>query len=491
MASGMVAAETRERTAAPQAAGSLHGLVSSRPRSQSARAHRGWRPAARVAEKRRPGGLEVHGQRRHHVSPGLGAVLPAGIRRCQCESWCRTEPTKNGSHLLRERPGFSASCVEDPGRAEHRQSLHTQSGELNTWGGERIADQLLAKAGIIRAMHERFQLCQDPQTEFALRESLGQPQPASTWPHNPSGTAGCGNLRLGWTAFLRTPLPGLHGGQFYVSITQRRPVWNRVQRARDIAAPAHLGALIAAKPRFQAMMQNALTAGLLPKTHPAVTETATSTHPGALDDEDRATAKLYVQKAVQAADEAWQQIVGGLQGPSVANLAVADLEHHSSAIQEEDNDDRTSQRPEEPTQYAAAPSAAFTAHGSDRTQAAEEHTLLQRCLAAGYEDRRLVPHARLPRVALSHGRVRGTCPDAARLHHQRAENTWKQSKDKIRRVPTGRLLFWTAVGTWRDLPHRRSYAETLRVRSRCGLRHDTRRPRHHHGVQRPIAIQAR
>ena len=37
-----------------------------------------------------------------------------------------------------------------------------------------IADQLLAKADVIRAMHERAQLCQDLQTEFALlRGSLG------------------------------------------------------------------------------------------------------------------------------------------------------------------------------------------------------------------------------------------------------------------------------------------------------------------------------
>ena len=37
-----------------------------------------------------------------------------------------------------------------------------------------IADQLLAKTDVSRAMHERVQLCQDPQTEFALfRESLG------------------------------------------------------------------------------------------------------------------------------------------------------------------------------------------------------------------------------------------------------------------------------------------------------------------------------
>ena len=37
-----------------------------------------------------------------------------------------------------------------------------------------IADRLLAKADVIRAMRERVQLCQDLQTEFALfRESLG------------------------------------------------------------------------------------------------------------------------------------------------------------------------------------------------------------------------------------------------------------------------------------------------------------------------------
>ena len=39
------------------------------------------------------------------------------------------------------------------------------------------------------------------------------------------------------------------------------------KRARDIAAPAHLGALVAAKPRIQAIIQDGVTAGLLPK-HP-------------------------------------------------------------------------------------------------------------------------------------------------------------------------------------------------------------------------------
>ena len=37
-----------------------------------------------------------------------------------------------------------------------------------------MAEQIIAKADVIRVMNERVQLCQDPQTEFALlRESLG------------------------------------------------------------------------------------------------------------------------------------------------------------------------------------------------------------------------------------------------------------------------------------------------------------------------------
>ena len=39
---------------------------------------------------------------------------------------------------------------------------------------QKIADQILGKADVIRTPHGRVQLCQDPQTEFALlRESLG------------------------------------------------------------------------------------------------------------------------------------------------------------------------------------------------------------------------------------------------------------------------------------------------------------------------------
>ena len=63
---------------------------------------------------------------------------------------------------------------------------------------QHIADPLVGKADVIRAMHERVQ--PDPADGICLppRECGSQPHqphPASTRPHNPPGTAACGNLR--------------------------------------------------------------------------------------------------------------------------------------------------------------------------------------------------------------------------------------------------------------------------------------------------------
>ena len=64
-----------------------------------------------------------------------------------------------------------------------------------------IVDQLLAKADVIRAMHERVRLCQDPQTEFALpRESLVVSRinlTLSVHGHNLARETGRRNLRRG------------------------------------------------------------------------------------------------------------------------------------------------------------------------------------------------------------------------------------------------------------------------------------------------------
>ena len=197
-----------------------------------------------------------------------------------------------------------------------------------------IADQLLAKADVIRAMHERVQLCQD-QTEFALQR-----------------VSRINHILL---VHGHTILQEKRAAEIYDGVGQRSPesssqdsrrtAWYRprsaqaspCKRARGSGTP---GALIAATPRIQAMIQDAVTAGvlLLEARLDAVIATATSTYLEALDDEDRITAKLYVQKAAPAADETWQQTVDGHTGPVVTNPTVSELEHPSSASQDDDSD---------------------------------------------------------------------------------------------------------------------------------------------------------
>ena len=179
-------------------------------------------------------------------------------------------------------------------------------------------------------MNERVQLCQDRQIEFAfLRESLGV-------------------IRI--NHFLRvhghTILQEQRAAEIYDEVGQRSREWLfqgfsedsmtqatlragqsgiGYKRARDIALPAHVGALIAAKPRIQSMIQDAVLAGLHPKNPletrlATVIETATSTYLSSLDSDEQATAQLYVLKA-------WQQTNGELHGLGVANPTITSLEH--------------------------------------------------------------------------------------------------------------------------------------------------------------------
>ena len=54
-----------------------------------------------------------------------------------------------------------------------------------------------------------------------------------------------------------------------------------------------------------------------------------------------------------------------------------------------------------------------------------------------------------------------------------------------------RLFPGPTAGTLRNLQHRRSHARTLRMRSRCGVRIETRQPRHHCGTHGLTATQSR
>ena len=100
------------------------------------------------------------------------------------------------------------------------------------------------------------------------------------------------------------------------------------KRGRDIAAPAHLRALIAAKPRMHGMIRDAVLAGflleqLLERRLSEVIDTATSTYLSALDNDEHATARMFIQKAAQAADESWQHTVSGQQGSRVTWLRLS------------------------------------------------------------------------------------------------------------------------------------------------------------------------
>ena len=97
-------------------------------------------------------------------------------------------------------------------------------------------------------------------------------------------------------------------------------------------------------------------------------------------------------------------------------------------------------------------------------------------LAASDKNRRLVPHAGLPQMALPLRHICGKCPDAARLHHQRAEETRQQTLGGWWAVSMLRLLPRPTVGARRSLQHSRSYARTLCVRSRSGLQHELAEP---------------
>ena len=135
-------------------------------------------------------------------------------------------------------------CVNDLGAAPPEWRI----------GDVRSMAKNLGKADVIRVMHGRVQLCQDPQTEFALRESLRvsrvnhtlrvhghtilQEQRAAEV-YDEIGQRSLERLSPSLTEDSMTQAT-LSSGQSGTGYT----------RARDIAGPAHLGALIAATPRI-------------------------------------------------------------------------------------------------------------------------------------------------------------------------------------------------------------------------------------------------
>ena len=114
-----------------------------------------------------------------------------------------------------------------------------------------------------------------------------------------------------------------------------------------------------------------------------VIETATSTYLSALDNDEQATAKLHVQKTAQAADEAWQQTIVGLQ-----NQASQTRSSHPSNTQAPPKMKTvmiwTSQRPG--GAGSVRHNSKRSSHGSLIRLDSGVYTPLQGCLAAGDKD---------------------------------------------------------------------------------------------------------
>ena len=208
-----------------------------------------------------------------------------------------------------------------------------------------VTDQLLAKADVKRAVHERVQLCQNPQTEFVLlRESLGvnrinhifrahghtilnKDAPAETF-----GEAGQRSFERLFPGFTEdsTEQAALSAGQSGVGY----------KRSVDVARPAHLGAVIAANTRILDIFRDAATAGFLPEQPllvclDTIIETATAASLDALDDPAHSQA---VPARSSPADDSWQQTVQGHNGPTITNPTVPDVEQSGLSSQHNDED---------------------------------------------------------------------------------------------------------------------------------------------------------
>ena len=258
-----------------------------------------------------------------------------------------------------------------------------------------IADQLLGKADVIRAMHERVQLCQDPQTEFAfIRESLGVSRINTSCGF--TATQSCRSAAEIYDEIGQRSLERLFPAVTEHSMTHATLSAGQsgigYKRVRDIAALAHLGALIAAKKRIQAMIRDAVWAGLLPEQIletrlSEVIETATSTCLGALDSDEQATARLYVQKT----QPRWQTKPGSKQLEDCTDWASQTRPSHPSNTPAPPPKMKTattwtSQRPGRADSMRRSFKRSFHDSLIGLVSASEGHAPLHGCLAAGDKD---------------------------------------------------------------------------------------------------------
>ena len=175
----------------------------------------------------------------------------------------------------------------------------------------------MVKTDVTHAKHERVQLGQDPQASGSTTSSehghtiLQEIQAAKIFDE------------VGQRSFKRL-FPGVAEDRLEQAALSASQSGMGYKGTRDVAIPAHFGAIIAATPRILNMIQDGATVGLIPKQPlvarlDAILEAATAVYLEALDDSEKLTTRLHLQKAAHAAVESWQQPVHGHSGPTVTN----------------------------------------------------------------------------------------------------------------------------------------------------------------------------
>ena len=226
-------------------------------------------------------------------------------------------------------------------------------------------------------MHERVPHCQVPKTDFVLFcESLGVSRinhilrvHGRTFLHE--GQAATIFDEVGQRSLERL-FPGFTEDSSEHAAPSAGQSGFGSDKSVDVARPAHLGALMAAKPRILDMNRGAATVCLLPEQPlPARLDTLVGTAStallDALDDSENPTARLYLQKAAQAAAESWQQTVQGYNGPTITSTTIPEIEQIGPTSQHDDDSEPTF-APHRKIRLSAPQLQAQLSRQSDRTQ---------------------------------------------------------------------------------------------------------------------------
>ena len=228
------------------------------------------------------------------------------------------------------------------------------------------------------------------------------------------------------------------------------------------------------KPRIQAIIQDAVTAGLLPK-QPLETRLAVviGTQPPPptsaslmTKTQSRQSCMSRTRPMRSVAANNWRAAGTWRRKPDSA----------SSPCQDEDSEDMDFSAPRK-SRLGAPQLQAQLSRLTDRTPLRRlKSTLLSN--GAWQQVTRIEDLCHTSQKWLYH---LDACAGSVLTPHDYNTNVQK-------RLGTVRLLPGPTTGTQRNLQHHRSYARTLRIRSRCGVRTETRGPRHHFGTQRAHSI---